>query len=108
MRLPASTEATELGDDELRTAALALLRSSGYAAIRRLRCEFRGNVALITGIVPSYYLKLMAQSILLRLGGIRSVTNLVEVQSGSLLPVASDEDQPSGATIAGTAPPTQS
>ena len=67
------------GDDGLRTAALKLLQSSGFAAVRRLRCEVTGAVVIVHGVVPSYYLKQMAQTAILRLDGIRGVKNLVEV-----------------------------
>ncbi len=67
------------GDDGLRTTALKLLQSSGFAALRRLRCEVTEAVVIVHGIVPSYYLKQMAQTAILRLDGIRGVRNLVEV-----------------------------
>jgi hypothetical protein len=80
------------GDDDLRAAALALLRSSAYAALRRLRCEVTEAVVIVRGVLPSYYLKQMAQTILLRLDGIRGVMNLVEVR-GTALVHAWDEDE---------------
>jgi hypothetical protein len=67
-------------DDGLRTAALKVIRSSGYPSLRRLRCEVADAVAIIQGVLPSYYLKQMAQAILQRLDGIRNVVNLVEVR----------------------------
>ena len=70
------------GDDDLRTAALKLLQPSGFAAVRRLRCEVTEAVVIVQGVVPSYYLKQMAQSAVLRLDGVRSVRNLVEVRPG--------------------------
>jgi hypothetical protein len=69
-----------LEDDGLRTAALARLRSSGYAGLRRLHCEVTDAVVIVHGVLPSYDLKQMAQAAILRLDGIRSVTNLVEVR----------------------------
>ena len=81
-------------DDGLRCAALKLLRSSGYAALRKLRCDVREAVVILHGVLPSYYLKQMAQTIVLRLDGIHSVRNLVEVrQSARLLSLACDADQ---------------
>jgi hypothetical protein len=68
-----------LADDGLRTAALARLRSSGYAGLR-LRCEARDAVVIVHGVLPSYCLKQMAQAVILRLDGTRSVTNLVRVR----------------------------
>jgi hypothetical protein len=69
-----------LEDDGLRIAALKLLETSGYAALRHLRCEVTGAVVMVHGMAPSYFLKQMAQAVLQRLDGIRGVRNLVEVQ----------------------------
>jgi hypothetical protein len=68
------------GDDGPRAAVLNLLRSSGYAALRGLRCEVTEAVVVVRGVVPSYYLKQVAQAAVLRLDGIRGVRNLVEVR----------------------------
>jgi hypothetical protein len=75
-----ATPFRRLADDDLRSAALARLRSSGYAGLRRLRCEVRDAVVIVHAVLPSYYLKRMAQAVILRLDGTRSVTNLVEVR----------------------------
>jgi hypothetical protein len=58
-----------LEDDCLRSAAPARLRSSGYAGLRRLRCEVTDALVIVRGVLPSYYLKQMAQAVLLRLDG---------------------------------------
>ncbi len=68
------------GDDGLRMAAVKLLQSSGFPALRRLRCEVTESVVIVEGVVSSYYLKQMAQTVLQRLDGIRRVTNLLEVR----------------------------
>ena len=82
-------------DDGLRTAASALLRSSGYAGLRRLRCEVTDAEVVVHGVLPSYHLKQMAQAVLLRLDGVRGVKNLVEVRYADRQPpVARDEGQP--------------
>jgi hypothetical protein len=70
------------GDDGLRIAALKILQSSGFAAVRKLRCEVTEAVVIVHGRVPSYFLKQVAQTAILRLDGVRSVRNLVEVQQG--------------------------
>ena len=68
-------------DADLRDAALEVLRSSAYPALRRLRCDVAGSVVRLHGVLPSYYLKQIAQSAIHRLEAIRGVTNLVEVQA---------------------------
>jgi hypothetical protein len=67
-------------DAGLRSAAMKLLQSSGYAALRRLQCEIKEGVVIVHGIVASYFLKQMAQAVIQQLDGIQKVTNLVEVR----------------------------
>jgi hypothetical protein len=67
-------------DDGLSVAAMEILRSSRYLALRSLKCEARDAVVAVHGVLPSYYLKQMAQSAIQRLEGIRGITNLVVVQ----------------------------
>jgi hypothetical protein len=52
-------------------------------------------VVVVHGIIPSYYLKQMAQTVVLRLDGIHSVRNLVEV-SGTNWVQQVDEEGPKG------------
>jgi hypothetical protein len=68
------------GDDSLRTIALRLLQSSGYSALRGLRCEVTDSVVIVQGVVSSYFLKQMAQTVLRQLDGVENVRNLVEVR----------------------------
>jgi hypothetical protein len=88
MSSPAATVATSdsavrpsLGrDDRLCAAALGLLRSSGYRPLLRLDCEVRDGQAVLSGAVPTFYLKQLAQALLLRLPDLQGVRNLVEVR----------------------------
>ena len=75
-----SLEMSSERDHGLRNAAIKLLHVSGYTPLRRLRCEVTDAVVILTGVVPSYYLKQMAQTIIQRLEGVQSVMNLVEVR----------------------------
>jgi hypothetical protein len=67
-------------DDRLCAAAAARLRASGHRPLWSLRCEVRGGVVVLSGVLPSFYLKQMAQTVLLRLEQLREVRNLVEVR----------------------------
>jgi hypothetical protein len=80
-------------DDGLRIAALKLLQSSGYTVLRRLRCEVTDGVVIVHGILPSYYLKQVAQTIVLRLEGIEGVMNLVEVRGTDSRSCCENEDE---------------
>jgi hypothetical protein len=83
----------ESDDDGLRIAALKLLQSSSYTALRRLRCKVTDAVVTVHGILPSYYLKQIAQTIVLRLEGIEGVVNLVEVRGTDSRPCCENEDE---------------
>jgi hypothetical protein len=41
------------------------LAQSGYRAVRRVLCEFDGSTLILRGSVPTYYIKQVAQSIVL-------------------------------------------
>lgn len=57
------------------------LGSSGYLALRRVRCECDGDVLSLRGCVPSYFLKQVAQTIAGDTAGIRRVDNQIQVLS---------------------------
>jgi BON domain len=78
--LPRSRDLCLSEDEGLRNAALKLLQSSAYTSLRGLRCEVKEGVVAVHGSVPTYYLKQMAQTLINRLGSIRSVSNMVEVR----------------------------
>ncbi len=78
--VPHLPAAAGTADDALRGAVLRRLSASGYVSLRALRCEVAGAVVILRGALPSYYLKQMAQTLVLRLTGVRGVTNLVEVR----------------------------
>jgi hypothetical protein len=83
------------GDDGLRVAALKLLHSSPFVALRRLQCEVAEAEVVVHGVLPTYYLKQMAQTIILRLDGIRGVKNLIEVRRSDPHPEVLADDAPS-------------
>jgi len=64
----------------------AVLRKSSYLAVRRLSCDYHEGVLTIRGRVATFYLKQVAQSLLVNLEGVEEINNLVEVrhsQAGS-------------------------
>lgn len=67
-------------DRHIRSAVRTALQSSGYRALWNLRCEIREGVVFLLGVVPSFFLKQVAQEVLLRLGHVKEVRNLVAVK----------------------------
>ena len=59
--------------------AAAELRRSSYAAVRRVVCDFRDGVLTLTGRVPNYYQKQIAQTLIqFRIQGV-AIRNELEV-----------------------------
>jgi osmotically-inducible protein OsmY len=65
----------------LRSAVLAGLQSSGYHVLRNIECEVRDSAVFLSGVVPTFFLKQMAQAVALRVDQVREVVNRVEVTS---------------------------
>jgi osmotically-inducible protein OsmY len=74
-----SPAAREGADDGLLTAVRAALRSSGYRPLWDLRCQVSDGVVTLSGVVPSYHLKQLAQTVVLRLHQVRGLRNRAEV-----------------------------
>lgn len=74
------------GDQKRRIELVAKdkLKQSSYYAVRRVSCEFDGNVLKLRGRVPSYYEKQIAQSLVMQhLEGTIPVENQLEVKAGT-------------------------
>lgn len=65
--------------DLLHDAVIAALRSSGYRLLWNLECEVREDLVTLTGVLPSFYLKQVAQTIAMGVDQVREVRNGVEV-----------------------------
>lgn len=66
-------------DRDLIEAVAQSLRETGYPALRNLGIRAVAGRVILTGRVPSYHQKQMAQSVVCRLGQVRTVTNDIEV-----------------------------
>jgi hypothetical protein len=70
-------------DERIRAAAIKMLQACGYRVLWDLRCEVHAGVVCIGGVVPTFYLKQVAQATILRMARlerVRGVENLVEVR----------------------------
>lgn len=59
--------------------AVASLRNSGYAPLGSLTCEFCDGTLILSGCVPSFFLKQMAQEVAMRTPGVDRVKNDLRV-----------------------------
>lgn len=67
------------GADPRLAAAHRCLHSGGYPCLWQLRCELVEDKLVLSGVVPTYYLKQLAQEIV-RSAGTADVENRVEVR----------------------------
>jgi osmotically-inducible protein OsmY len=66
-------------DGSIRENANRVLRETGYAPLRCITCEVSNGVVELSGSVPSFYVKQLAQAVVLRLEQIRGVENRLHV-----------------------------
>jgi hypothetical protein len=64
----------------VQTAARAALRGAGYRALAELECHVENGSLVLSGTVSSYYLKQVAQSVVLRLARDWRLNNCVNVR----------------------------
>ena len=71
------------GHDRSRVSAAAArecLRRSPYPAIRSVSCECRQGVLFLRGLLPTFYLKQLAQEAVAKVEGISQVVNETVVE----------------------------
>ena len=55
------------------------LERLGYAQLKAVRCEMSGDEMILRGQLDSFYLKQVAQSIAIKIPGVRCVRNEIQV-----------------------------
>ena len=55
------------------------LCATGHHILRQIECEYSSGVVVLRGCVPTYYLKQIAQSVLLTRPIVEEVVNLINV-----------------------------
>jgi hypothetical protein len=81
-------------DRQMHAAATTALAASKYGPLRKLDCRVSAGVVEITGSVPSFYLKQLAQAAVLQLYPSSVIRNLVRVHGESSVFVAKSCDDP--------------
>jgi hypothetical protein len=79
-------------DRKLYNDVSAALATSKYTSIRRLSCSVSEGVVEISGTVPSFYLKQLAQAAIMQLSAEATVRNLVQVCGESPVLIAGSCD----------------
>ncbi len=55
------------------------LQGQPYRALKHVSCEFRDGALILSGRLPSYFLKQMAQAAVARIAGVERIVNHIEV-----------------------------
>jgi hypothetical protein len=75
---------TPQSDDERDALVLEverLLIASAYRSLRRVHCCCQGGTVVLGGNVPSFYLKQIAQTLVMQIAGIDRVRNCIVVET---------------------------
>ena len=75
--VPTSNPGRESGT--IVSAAHSRLRHSGRMPLRNVACSCCNGALILTGVVPSYYQKQMAQTLVATLDGVNRIVNNLEV-----------------------------
>jgi osmotically-inducible protein OsmY len=67
-------------DVELSRLVKQMLRETHYAALQRIRCDVLHGIVELSGEVPSFYSKQIAQEVLLNLDCVQRVENRLHVR----------------------------
>jgi hypothetical protein len=67
-------------DEFLRTSATDALAGSGYPILRQIDCQVNGRIADLHGVVPSFHLKQVAQTVVMRIEDLLAVRNHLRVE----------------------------
>ena len=66
--------------DPIEKAVQSQLRASGYGSLREIDCQVREGVAVLSGVVPSFHMKQMAQTIVMKLDDVSGIENRLRVK----------------------------
>jgi len=69
---------SETGID-IEEVARVRLQHSAYRAIRRVNCMFSGGILTLTGQLPTYHYKQLAQAAVVEIPGVRQIINDINV-----------------------------
>lgn len=59
------------------------LRATGHAELREVHCRISAGIIVLRGTVGSYYLKQLAQAVVVQVDGVLAVANAIDVVPGA-------------------------
>jgi osmotically-inducible protein OsmY len=73
------TDDREISDQAIAEEAQRRLRASGYVSLRSVKCKCRNNIVTLSGRLPSFYLKQLAQTEVLAVPFVAALVNNIDV-----------------------------
>jgi hypothetical protein len=69
--------------DHLGSRVESLYARSGYLALRQISCLILADHLILSGTLPSYYLKQLAQSLIVEVAGALPIINQIQIHPSS-------------------------
>ena len=69
----------EIGDTDVEEVARILLQHSPYRALRDVACDFEDGCLTLSGQVPSFHYKQLAQTTIAKVRGVQRIVNRIDV-----------------------------
>jgi hypothetical protein len=76
---PERVDFRDTSDELLHANVRRSLDSSGYRALAALECEAKRGVITLRGVLPSFYLKQVVQTLILRIENVTAIDDRIEV-----------------------------
>ena len=77
--VPERERSAPLPEGRIKDLAECRLQRHPYLALKRLSCDFRNGTLLLSGCVPSYFLKQVAQTAVADVEGVKWIDNQITV-----------------------------
>lgn len=79
MEVASALEATRTSSPDVAGKAIERLRGCSYSPVRHVQCRFHEGVLLLSGQVPTFYMKQVAQELLRNMKHVEKIDNRLNV-----------------------------
>ena len=91
-----TTVQTVVVKSDVGAMAESSIRRVGRFATRSVSCSYHEGVLILRGLVPTYYLKQIAQTTVMGIDGVEQVDNRIEVRQPPIAREVTAQDQQDG------------
>lgn len=67
-------------DNALKDSVHTRLKASGYGPLAHIECRVEDGIVELAGVVPTFYLKQVAQAVIQRIERVQGIRNEIQVQ----------------------------